>query len=60
VGGSRAETGGLALKENQILAISGVGGIVRARMKRANDIADRQEAERAYDDWVTRGQPIAK
>jgi hypothetical protein len=24
------------------------------------DITDRQEAERAYDDWVTRGRPIAK
>jgi hypothetical protein len=25
-----------------------------------NDIADRQEADRAYDDWVSRGRPVVK
>jgi hypothetical protein len=32
-------TGGLALKTNQTLAISGVGGIVRARMNPAETIS---------------------
>jgi hypothetical protein len=45
------------LKKNQILVISGVEGKDEAG---GNDIADRQEAEQAYDHWVSRGRPIAE
>jgi hypothetical protein len=41
-------TGGLALKTNQTLAISGVGGIARARMNPAGTISATVERPSAF------------
>jgi hypothetical protein len=57
----RGEAGGSVLRKSRISAISGGGGIGKARTKRAgSDIGDRQQAERTYNDWARQGRPTVK